>query len=46
MIPQLIHSKKKPEPSVAIEDEFLFRQNELRNVDLDTEERALMNLQA
>lgn len=27
-------------------DEFVFRQNETRNEDLEVEERALMNLQA
>ena len=30
----------------AIPDDFMFRQNEERNADLETEERAIMNLQA
>lgn len=29
-----------------IPDDFVFRQNEMRNDDLEVEERALMNLQA
>lgn len=30
----------------TVPDDFIFRQNELRNDDLEVEERALLNLQA
>ena len=35
-----------PKPDNQVPDDFMFRQNEERNADLETEERAIMNLQA
>ena len=34
----------QPPAEAVFPDEFLFRQNEERNTDLETEERAMMNL--
>jgi len=33
-------------PNDYLDDEFVFRQNEMRSEDLEVEERALMNLTA